>query len=70
MIRNIKWSDRASILRYAVLYGELDTMDPSGHSLTAPALACQELAREGLLRSDGWQRWVITDEGRDWLADL
>jgi predicted transcriptional regulator len=38
--------------------------------MSKSARLCEELRAEGLLRSIGWYRYVITDEGRDWLAGM
>jgi hypothetical protein len=69
MIRLMKWT-RRGVLEYAALYGEVEAMDANGNTMSKSARLCEELRAEGLLRSIGWYRYVITDEGRDWLAGV
>jgi hypothetical protein len=67
MIRNMKWT-RRGVLEYAALYDEVDAMDVNGNTMAKPAVLCKELEAEGLIRSTGWYRYVITDAGREWLV--
>lgn len=67
MIRNMKWT-RRGVLEYAVLYDEVEAMDANGNTMSKAALLCKELEAEGLIRSIGWYKYVITDAGREWLV--
>ena len=67
MIRNMKWT-RRGVLEYAALYDEVEAMDANGNTMSKAALLCKELEAEGLIRSIGWYKYVITDAGREWLV--